>query len=533
MATAGVLAALLSSFATGSSAAKPGTAPVNTSLPTITGTPVVGATLTGSAGTWSGSGMHYSYQWLRCDSSGASCAPVSAATGTTYILATADVGSTLRLSVVAANRKGSTSATSNPTSPVTEPSSGSTSPSAPTGLSVASSTGNSVTLTWNASAGSDPAAGYDVYVNQTSAATTTGTSSTVGSLSCGKSYTFAVDAYDSAGNKSGQTSTTASAAACPSTSSPIYWGAYIDGNDTYDYLYGGTWGDVPWDSNTWAKYESNAGKSPSIIHWGMSPAYGHDFSYWQGTLDRVQNAGALNLVGLSTGSDSLSSVASGSRDSYWKTFAQEAAAYGKPFFLRFDWEMNGGWYPWGTTSSSQNTPADYVAAWRHVHDIFTAAGATNVTWVWCPNVEFSGSVPYSQLYPGDSYVDWTCLDGYNKASSSRSFSDLFTQSYDDVLKIAPSKPVMIGEVASLEYTPGTKATWISNMLTELPTDFPQVKALVWFNWRISESGTWHDFEIESSPTSQAAWATGIASSYYAAASSFTMPAPLRPIQPPS
>jgi beta-mannanase len=167
-----------------------------------------------------------------------------------------------------------------------------------------------------------------------------------------------------------------------------------------------------------------------------------------------------------------------------------------------------------------------------VHNIFAAAGATNVTWVWCPNLEFSGSVPYSQLYPGDAYVDWTCLDGYNKGGSSKSFSDLYTQSYDDLVKLAPSKPVMIGEVASLEYSAGTKASWISNMLSVLPTNFPQIKALVWFNWRIDENGSWHNFEIESSPTSQAAWEAGIASPYYAAASSFTMPAPLHPIQPP-
>jgi hypothetical protein len=449
-ATACVLAVSLSFFATGSSAAKSQTAPVNTALPTISGTPLVGATLTGSPGTWSGSGVRYSDQWLRCDSSGGNCAPISDATGTTHVVDSADVGSTLRFSVVAVSRKGSTSATS-----------------AATGLAAQSSGGS--------------------------------------------------------GGSGG----------VPTPHSSIYWGAYIDGNDTYDYLYGGTWGDAPWDSNTWAKYDSNAGKNPSIIHWGMSPAYGHDFSYWEGILNKVDDAGALNLVGLSTGSDSLASIANGSRDSYWKTFAQEAAAYGKPFFLRFDWEMNGGWYPWGTTSSNQNTPADYVSAWRHVHNIFTAAGATNVTWVWCPNVEYSGSVPYSELYPGDAYVDWTCLDGYNKGSSSRSFSDLFTQSYDDLLKIAPSKPVMVGEVGSLEYSAGTKASWISSMLSELPTDFPQIKALVWFNWRISESGTWHDFEVESSATSKAAWAAGIASPYYAAASSFAMPAPLHPIQPPS
>jgi hypothetical protein len=523
----------LSLFAHGSAAAKghQATAPVNTAPPTISGAPTVGTTLNGSAGTWTGSGIRYSYQWLVCDNAGAGCAPVAGATGLSFGVAASAVGATLRFSVVASNRRGSTSATSDATSVVTQPASPSA-PSTPGSLAASNPTTSSVTLTWAASTGSDPAVGYDVYVDNTRVATTSGTSSTVGSLNCGTTHTFAVDAYDAAGNKSGQASTTAATSACVTGSgSRIYWGAWIEGQQTYSYLYGGTWGNVPWSSQTWSKYEQNVGKNPSIIHWGVGTPWDHSFSYWNGPFSQVQNSGALSLVDMSTGSVALRNVASGAYDSAIQTWAQQAAAWGHPFFLRFDWEMNGGWFPWGTTSSNQNTPADYIAAWRHVHNIFAAAGANNVTWVWCPNTEWSSSVPYSQLYPGDSYVDWTCLDGYNKNSTSASFSSIYSQSYGDLLKIAPTKPVMIGEVGSIEYGTGVKATWITNMLSVLPTSFPQIKALVWFNWRISDSGAWHGFEVESSASSQAAFATGIASPYYTAASGFTMPAQLRPISP--
>lgn len=529
-ATVGVLAVLLSFFANGSSAAKSQATPVNTTAPTVTGTPVLGATLTGVAGTWTGSGIRYSYQWLRCDSAGANCATISGGTSTTFVLTVADLGSTLRFSVVAASRKGSTSATSDPTGVVTQPSTGSTGPPAPTALSATSSTASSVTLSWSAGTGTVPTVGYDVYANQALVSTTSGTSSTVGSLSCGKAYTFAVDAYDAAGVKSTQISITASTAACPS-SSKIYWGAWIEGKQTYSYLYGGTWGNVPWSTQTWTKYEQNAGKDPSIIHWGVGTPWDHSFSYWAGTFTNVQNAGALNMVDMDTGTTSLRSIASGAQDAAITTWAQQAKAYGHPFFLRLNWEMNGGWFSWGTTSSNQNTPADYVAAWRHIHDIFAAQGATNATWVWCPNLEYSGSVPYAQLYPGNAYVDWTCLDGYNQNANSASFSSLYTQSYNDLLKVAPTKPIMIGEIGSLEYGAGVKADWISSMLSELPTSFPQIKALVWFNWRCGSSGTYKSWEIESSGSSQSAFATGIANPYYAAASSFTMPASLQPIQP--
>jgi beta-mannanase len=218
---------------------------------------------------------------------------------------------------------------------------------------------------------------------------------------------------------------------------------------------------------------------------------------------------------MSTGTVPLRDIANGLYDTPLRTWAQGAKTWGHPFFLRPDWEMNGGWFPWGTTASSQNTPAEYVAAWRHMREIFDTVGATNVTWVWCPNLAFSGSTPYSQLYPGDAYVDWTCLDGYNKGTSSTSFASLYTQSYNALVALAPTKPIMIGEVSSFEYGAGVKGSWTTDALaTQLPQNFPQVKALVWFNWRIYENGAWSNFEFESSPSSQSAFANAISTPYY-------------------
>jgi hypothetical protein len=87
--------------------------PSNTAPPTINGTVQQGQTLTSSTGTWSGSTpMTYSYQWQRCDTSGAACAPISGATTSSYVLVLADVGSTIRVSVTASNSAGSATASS-------------------------------------------------------------------------------------------------------------------------------------------------------------------------------------------------------------------------------------------------------------------------------------------------------------------------------------------------------------------------------------------------------------------------------------
>jgi len=69
-----------------------------------------------AAGTWTGPDRDYEFQWVRCDSSGASCALTAAATEQTYMLIAADVGFTLRVVVTATNKNGSTVATSEPTS---------------------------------------------------------------------------------------------------------------------------------------------------------------------------------------------------------------------------------------------------------------------------------------------------------------------------------------------------------------------------------------------------------------------------------
>jgi hypothetical protein len=89
-----------------------GSGPTNTSLPTITGTAQVGQTLTADKGSWASEFLtDFSYDWLRCDAAGSNCLTFGA-TGTTDVVAAADMGSTLRVRVTATNPSGSTQVTS-------------------------------------------------------------------------------------------------------------------------------------------------------------------------------------------------------------------------------------------------------------------------------------------------------------------------------------------------------------------------------------------------------------------------------------
>jgi subtilisin family serine protease len=77
--------------------------------------PQEGQVLTATTGTWDYSPTSYAYQWSRCDSTGANCTAIAGASGSTYMLVSADVGSTIRVAVTATNGNGSTTASSPPT----------------------------------------------------------------------------------------------------------------------------------------------------------------------------------------------------------------------------------------------------------------------------------------------------------------------------------------------------------------------------------------------------------------------------------
>lgn len=305
----------------------------------------------------------------------------------------------------------------------------------------------------------------------------------------------------------------------------IYWGALIDG-DAYNL------DDPPWDMSALDMFESSAGKKISILHWSQPwwdcysvCGYQH-FNAQIAQYDAVRQRGIIPLVdwlpwdpsgSLHDGQQAfaLSRIINGQHDSYIRRWAAEAKAWGHPFFLRFAHEMNGDWFPWSERRNG-NSAGEFVQAWRHMHDIFTQAGATNVTWVWCPNVDNPDRIPLRELYPGEGYVDWTCMDGYNWGTNPvnpyiwKGFYDMFKPTYDQLLALAPGKPVMVGETASSEIG-GSKPAWIADALgTQLPVNFPNIEAVLWFNWNVDSM----DWAIESSAASKRAFAAAIASPYY-------------------
>jgi Glycosyl hydrolase family 26 len=270
-------------------------------------------------------------------------------------------------------------------------------------------------------------------------------------------------------------------------------------------------------------FEADAHKAVSIIMWYQQWGLTNGWQYLQpGWMNAVRSHGAIPVItwdpeNPAIGSPNqptftLQNITNGNFDAYITRWAQDSKAWGHPYFLRFAHEMNGYWNSWSEQANG-NKPGQFVLAWRHVHDIFTRLGVSNVTWVWSPNIDYSTSTPLRELYPGGAYVDWAGMSGYNWGNIGghvwQSFSSVFSQTYNDILSIT-SQPIMITETASTEQA-GNKASWISDaFVTQLPNNFPRIHAFIWFNE--SKETNW---QIESSASAQAAFASAISSRVYA------------------
>jgi beta-mannanase len=279
---------------------------------------------------------------------------------------------------------------------------------------------------------------------------------------------------------------------------------------------------APGDPSRLDAYKSRVGVAPAIVMWYQDWAHGDESRFPRTNMETVTARGAMPLLtwepwdwaggGVNQPSYSLAAIAGGAHDNYIRQWARDAATWNKPFYLRFAHEMNGDWYPWAAKVNG-NSAAAYVEAWRHVVTIFRQEGATNVRWVWSANVAFDGSTPLNQLYPGDEWVDWVALDGYNWGNTQswsawQSLADLFVPSHDELARLT-GKPLMISEVASTE-SGGNKADWITQgFMNDLPKRLPNVRAVVWFNEN-KES----DWEVNSSQGALKAWKKVAASSQY-------------------
>src|SRR5579872_698523 len=244
----------------------------------------------------------------------------------------------------------------------------------------------------------------------------------------------------------------------PSPSASLQWGAYV----------GDSLSDAP-------AFESLVGHKMNIqslfTGWGST-----DGPFPSEYGPSVRDQGKTLVIFWEPYGTTLDDINAGQSDSYIKQFAAAAKAYGGPVILVPMPEMNGNWDP-GDATMADNTPASFIAAWQHIHDFFS--GISNVKFGWDVNNVSEPDISSNAIplyYPGDAYVDYVGVDGFNFGNPWQSVDQTFSPALD-LLKTY-NKPIYLFSIACLQGS--QKAGWISSIPTEL-AKYPLVSGWVWFN----------------------------------------------------
>lgn len=200
---------------------------------------------------------------------------------------------------------------------------------------------------------------------------------------------------------------------------------------------------------------------------------------------------------ISWNGENTDAIARGDWDGMIAARAQAVAMLNTPVFIRWFWEMDGN-----KKQSFISSPASYQKAWRHIVDVFRAAGANNAVWVWCPNASAIADGDAMRYYPGAGYVDWVCGDGYNFAPNRpgdrwESFAEIYNGFYAQATKLG--KPIMIGEFGVLERKPGEKEQWFRQAHDWIQAH-PAIAAVVYFNADSTTNNISYDWRVDTTPS---------------------------------
>jgi hypothetical protein len=227
----------------------------------------------------------------------------------------------------------------------------------------------------------------------------------------------------------------------------------------------------------------------------------HAFYGWADTLPQtIRGLPARSTPMVSWRGTTYAGILSGSQDALIARAARRLAATRQPTLLRWAWEMNGDWYEWGGVKNPEHS-AGFVKCWQRLHGIFADQGASNVAWVWSPNWRSATGESWNQIqdyYPGDKYVDWVGMSGYNlhRETPATLFDPIYTA-------YSAKQPIMITEVGSVDRGGRTKADWIT-AFADWVDRRPGVGAVTWFDTD-THPGYAEKWRIDTDPESLAAY----------------------------
>ena len=284
---------------------------------------------------------------------------------------------------------------------------------------------------------------------------------------------------------------TSTTKAIPSPSTPLLTGAYIGESGSYSY--------------NLELFKNWLDHSPALTMEFVEGLRSEDVvsQFLSNRMTPIWEAGSIPVITWlpstgtidETSSDIARDIADGVHDGLLETWASKLGDWTtdddiqRRFYFRPGHEMNGNWFPWSAADSSSTTD-DYIEMWQHIHTIFTADSLdeTTIQWVWSPNADEIGGIRAEEYYPGDDFVDWVGLDGFNFGDSQsysqwRTPEEIFGPMLERIRELT-EKPVSLPEVASSSFRegdpdPSAKAMWVRRLFSFV--DDQDIRMVNWFN----------------------------------------------------
>jgi len=229
-------------------------------------------------------------------------------------------------------------------------------------------------------------------------------------------------------------------------------------------------------------FEKKLGRKLDLYH-----SYHPWLQEFPSTADRHFAYRGTTLLLSWAGTDTLD-IVSGRYDEMIRSRARGLRALGTPVILQWRWEMNRP-----NLAPEIHSPQDYVAAWRHLHEVFDQVGVDNVEWAWCPLSDALADLDYSAYYPGDDWVDWIGANGY-----ARSPTQTFAQVFDSFFTWAEAvdKPILIGEFARPTDMGSADSLrrWLEGASRTI-AQHPSIKAVAYFESARGSSGKYDLIDV--------------------------------------
>ena len=277
------------------------------------------------------------------------------------------------------------------------------------------------------------------------------------------------------------------------------------------------------------EFENLTGKETAWVY--FSDNWFDGIKYPRGETEAIRDAGSVPFIRMMPRSDwdgykqdpnySMQNIIDGKYDLELHQYARDAKGYGSPLLIEFGTEVNGDWFPWngayngGGQKDGYGDPEKpdgserFVAAYRHIIDIFRKEQADNVTWFYHVNATTYPEDYWNRMkayYPGDEYIDWIGVSVYGPQTPSdgwKTFTDVMDDNYRELEEITPNKPIALVEFGTIDPGEGhSKAEWIDNALTSITSNrYPRIKAISYWHSKWENDGVVSNMRLDSTPES--------------------------------